>query len=192
MIDVWSGNDPGLANFGIAHLVKEDSGLWRAIEVKTVKTSAKQPMHERLFTIWEETGGPSEWVLDQSDARFHYVFESQAGARRGHEERGTTNEHVALVERAIGVAWSHAYATGGTDDPIAPIEVTPSFVRNCLGLGQTATKAQVEAVVRRIVRNLPVKMTSHAADAVAIALAGERRFALDKAMDRLLAKKKPR
>jgi Holliday junction resolvasome RuvABC endonuclease subunit len=154
----YAGIDPGLAAMGIARIQRED-GAWKASLCETVRTDPKSPLDKRLHALWRMM--PSGSVL---------AVESQHAARAGHAERGTTNAKAQMVERVMGVIWVRAFMS------IAryPIEVTPAFVRKCLGLKNNATKQQVRAVVTRLVRGIPARASEHAIDAVAIAIAGER------------------
>lgn len=154
----YSGIDPGLAAMGIA-ILRREGRCWVADVCETVRTEPKTPINDRLHTLWRNM--PSGSVL---------AVESQHHSRAGHAERGTTNAKAQMVERVMGLVWARAFMS------IAeyPTEVTPAFVRKCLGLKNNATKAQVRAVVVRIVRGIPARASEHAIDAVAIAIAGER------------------
>lgn len=155
----YAGVDPGLAAMGVGRIRREGRG-WLAELCETVRTDPKAPLDERLLKLWEHL--PSGSVL---------AVENQSRARAGHSERGTTNAKAQMVERVMGLIWARAFMS------IArfPIEVTPAFVRRCIGLPPGATKGQVRAVVVRLVRGVPVRASEHAIDALAIAIAGERK-----------------
>jgi Holliday junction resolvasome RuvABC endonuclease subunit len=154
----YAGIDPGLAAMGIARIQREGSG-WKATLCETVRTEPSSPLDTRLHMLWSMM--PSGSVL---------AVESQHGARAGQQRAGITSAKAQMVERVMGVIWVRAFMS------IAryPIEVTPAFVRKCLGLKNNATKQQVRAVVTRLVRGIPARASEHAIDAVAIAIAGER------------------
>lgn len=156
---IWCGVDPGLVHCGIAFLERQGHE-WHALIINTVNTEPKDSMRLRLYKIWislrQEFGVP-----------VRYAFESQTGARMGHQAEGTTNHHAVLLERVIGMVYACGFMQASST-----MEVTPRFMRKVLGLPARATKEQIAKVVRRLVKGLPKKMSSHAYEACGMAIAG--------------------
>jgi Holliday junction resolvasome RuvABC endonuclease subunit len=163
------GIDPGVRACGLAVLCREDgtSDPWRAWSANTVRTTTKEPLHERLRRLWTAilsgTGNHAETLV--------IAVEEQTGAAEGARRAGATNADALLVQQVVGLARAAAYMHSGATF----VEVTPAEAKRVLnGMTMTASKAQVQRAIRSVVRDCPGMMSEHASDAVAIALAGAR------------------
>jgi len=164
------GVDPGLLRCGIAVLWRgKPSEPWYCRSAVTIRTDAKHSMHVRLGDIWRAMRAGMHPTLFGTGVLI--VCEEQSGAAEGHRLRGTTNARAVLVQQVVGLV--HAFAL----DRGFFVDVTPTEAKRVLpGISQTASKAQVQRAVRAIVKDCPTRMSEHASDAVAIALAGARKW----------------
>lgn len=169
---LWCGVDPGLANMGVAWL-RRTGRRWEYIKAWTVETSPKMPYGSRLLELYVGLNAPLG--MPTGLPRF-WAAESQEGVRVGKRERGETNHLDDRIERVLGIVWTCGLQANWGHEALTPItEVTPGFVRKVLSLPPKATKQQIAAMVRRIVKGVPADLDEHATDALAIAIAGERK-----------------
>jgi len=170
------GVDPGVRSCGLAVLYREEGSPdpWRAWSVKTVRTSAKESLHERLRTIWDAIacGISKTLTVEALGEQTVVAVEEQSGASEGARRRGETNADALLVQQVVGLARAATFGDRGD----LFVEVTPAEAKRVLiGMTMTASKAQVQRAIRAVVGGCPTVMSEHASDAVAIALAGARK-----------------
>jgi Holliday junction resolvasome RuvABC endonuclease subunit len=171
VIRVALGIDPGLASCGIALLVREPGGPWRARFVETVRTKAREPLHDRMRQIfWAIRSAPREPLQGVRPAEFVVCCETQTGVQEGKRRSGETSASALLVQQVVGMARVVALSEGAQF-----VEVTPAQVKSVLPGMRTASKAQVQRAIRAFVRECPKVMSEHASDAIAAAIAGARR-----------------
>lgn len=172
MIKVAIGVDPGLANLGLAVIVRgKQSGTWRNVHLETLSTNSKFPLDARLKLIANYMSEIVIFLTGIKPEEVSFAVEEQAGALEGRRREGRTNADALLVQQAVGVIRTVAWRFG-----ISVTEVSPQEAKRLLpGIKGNATKAQVQRAVRALVSNLPEKMSEHASDALAIAVVGARR-----------------
>jgi crossover junction endodeoxyribonuclease RuvC len=145
------GIDPGTAacGYGIVH---ESAGRLRAVEHGWWQTSAREPVAERLRTIFEgvaeliERHRPDAVVLEESFVGADARIALSVGQARG----------AVLVASALAGVGCAEYA--------------PARVKQAVcGYGR-AEKAQVQRMVRAILGLHEAPKPTHAADALAVAI----------------------
>lgn len=162
------GCDLGYATFGLALLERRGTERWAGRTVETLRTPPGMPFDERLRRIWLRVD-----EVIRTGAPELVAIEAQRRAQAGHRERGTTSDEAVAVREVTGLLRGLAWRYG-----LPLVEVDPATWRACLGLGRVAPKAQVQRAVRALVAGCPERMSEHAADAAAVALAGARRLKL--------------
>ena len=146
------GIDPGLTRCGLG-VVEGDVGRpLRLVDVNVIRTSAGVPVAERLVTIER---GIDAWLDEHSpDA----VAVERVFAR-------SDSSTVMGTAQASGIALVAAARRG------LPIALhTPSEVKAAVSGNGRATKAQVGAMVTRILRLDAMPRPADAADALALAI----------------------
>lgn len=174
------GFDPGLANCGFGVVERQGSRLtW--LEYGTITTDAARPLEEREALIWSEASRlvaehhPTVIGLeDQSGvataARMNVKRQLEA-ARRGGEVQGfgfnASNDGVVEV---VGVLKAVAFAYR-----VPILMMQPRSVKvQLLGTGSgKAEKQEIKAAIARLFPDAG-RMSSHAADGLAIAIGAER------------------
>lgn len=174
MIRVAIGIDPGVAACGVG-LLRRESGAWYAHVSATLRTNPKASLDQRLHSLHAMLHAQFRGhLIGVAPEETVFVIEEQEGALEGRRREGRTNADALLVQQAIGVirtvAWSLSLAG-------RIVEVTPIDAKRVLvGMTRTSDKKQVQRAVRAIVRGCPGRMSQHASDAKAVALAGARRM----------------
>jgi crossover junction endodeoxyribonuclease RuvC len=146
------GIDPGLTRCGLG-VVEGDVGRpLRLVDVNVLRTSAGVPVAERLVTIergidaWLDEHAPDAVAVERVFAR-------------------SDSSTVMGTAQASGIALVAAARRG------LPIALhTPSEVKAAVSGNGRATKAQVGAMVTRILRLDDVPKPADAADALALAI----------------------
>jgi crossover junction endodeoxyribonuclease RuvC len=146
------GIDPGLTRCGLG-VVEGDVGRpLRLVDVNVIRTSAGVPVAERLVTIergidaWLDEHAPDAVAVERVFAR-------------------SDSSTVMGTAQASGIALVAAARRG------LPIALhTPSEVKAAVSGNGRATKAQVGAMVTRILRLDEVPKPADAADALALAI----------------------
>jgi len=160
------GIDPGYAACGVAALEREGNALWQPVRLETLRTPSSQPLAARLEAVWELVHGI---MVSQWGAPDLLAVEAQARAQAGHRARGTTSDEVLAVREVTGLLRALGWQYN-----VPFVEVEPATWRACLGLPRTAPKAQVKRAVLAQIGPWPGRLSEHAADAAAVALAGAR------------------
>ena len=145
------GIDPGTATTGYGVVDNDEKGL-KLVEYGTIKTSPKQPSHERLLIISEDL----ERIIKKfspDDAAVELLFFS-------------SNSKTAIkVGEARGAILLTTAKTG-----VKLYEYTPLQVKQALtGYGR-ADKKQIQYMVKTILKLPVVPKPDDAADAIAIAI----------------------
>ncbi len=166
----WAlGVDPGYRNLGLG-LIRRDapSEPWRAVHVQTVRTSSKLSFHERSGVIYDAL----ESAVGQRLGIYSGVIgcESQIAAE-GKRQRGQTSYEAMLVQQIVGIVRAIALRHCMRFEEV-PVTDVKAVLR---GIPRTASKTQVARATRAVIRDCPEKMSSHATDALATALAAARR-----------------
>jgi crossover junction endodeoxyribonuclease RuvC len=145
------GIDPGSDCTGYA-IIESDGSIHTSILFGAIKTSARQPFHQRLLQIYSELNGilSSEAVDAVAIEEVFYAANVQAALKLGHA-RGIALLVAAQQERAVF--------------EYSPLEIKNSIV----GYGR-AEKAQVQEMVRFLLRLAEVPTPDDAADALAVAI----------------------
>jgi crossover junction endodeoxyribonuclease RuvC len=148
------GIDPGLAMTGFG-VVETLSRGGRACEWGTIRTETQSPLPLRLKTIYDELRRLlEEWkpsLLVMEDVFVVKQF-PKAAIQLG-EVRGVI--HLAAQENETAI-----------------LEVKPTEVKSALTGSGRADKDQIKKTIQRILRIEDPIRTSHAADALALALTG--------------------
>jgi crossover junction endodeoxyribonuclease RuvC len=153
------GIDPGLARTGFG-VVEALTRGGRACEWGTIRTEAHSPIPIRLKTIYDELKELLEkWKPDLLILEEVFVLKQFPKAA------------IQLGE-VIGVIY---LAAQGMD--IRVIEVKPTEVKSALTGSGRADKEQVKKTIRQILRIENPLSSSHAGDALALALTGLSRNA---------------
>lgn len=157
------GIDPGLAHTGYAVL------RWplRCLDADTFTSGTGDgTRRERVMQLsLLLTGVVQEWRHGETVV----AVEEQHRAWSGAQARGRTNDKAVWNRDVVGAVCGIATAYG-----LRLIEVTPAQKNAAVGLPASTSKQQVQRAVRAIVPGLPKRLSQHAADAVAVAMAGER------------------
>jgi crossover junction endodeoxyribonuclease RuvC len=146
------GIDPGLTRCGLG-VVEGDVGRpLRLVDVNVIRTSAGVPVAERLVTIergidaWLDEHAPDAVAVERVFAR-------------------SDSSTIMGTAQASGIALVAAARRG------LPIALhTPSEVKAAVSGNGRATKAQVGAMVARLLRLDAVPQPADAADALALAI----------------------
>ncbi len=146
------GIDPGLTRCGLG-IVEGDVGRpLRLVDVNVIRTSAGVPVAERLVTIergidaWLDEHAPDAVAVERVFAR-------------------SDSSTIMGTAQASGIALVAAARRG------LPIALhTPSEVKAAVSGNGRATKAQVGAMVARLLRLDAVPQPADAADALALAI----------------------
>lgn len=142
------GIDPGLANTGFA-LVERAGGKLRCRDHGVVRTSPRTPHEQRLRHIHDHIAGLLAAGVDGVAIESWFIHPVSRSAMGMAEARG-----AALV----------AVAVAGVEVQ----EYSPNTVKQSVTGSGTADKAQVRAMVERLLGVRPG--TDHAADAMAMAI----------------------
>lgn len=174
------GSDPGLANCGFG-VIRRDGSRLECLDAGTVSTDSARPLEERQRLIWStfaelvRTHKPLVFgIEDQSGvnaAARQSVARQIAAARAGREVKGfgfnASNDGVIEI---VGVLKSVAFAYG-----IPVLMLQPRTVK--VGLmgpgGGSAEKQEIKAAILRTFPGIG-RISSHAADGLAVALGAER------------------
>ena len=142
------GVDPGLSNTGWG-VVSYDGKAFRPVSYGVIRTPSDAPQEKRIYTIAEDLGTVAEKYA-VSSASIEDIYFNQ-------------NVSTAIpVAKVIGAA-IHKLSSMGIDCHLYnPREVKLAVV----GVGN-AEKAQVQDMVRRILRLKELPRPDHAADALA-------------------------
>lgn len=158
--------DPGFANLGSARITREGR-TYRCLHAGTYRTAAKLSDDERYSLLWEN-------IVEHSSGATVVAVESQTGVFAAKAAAGDSNSSSNKVLEVVGMLRARAYQLGAR-----LVMVTPRASRKSVGLGAGATKDQVRSMLERFVAGMPRVMSEHAADAVAIAVCGERMAAAE-------------
>lgn len=157
------GVDPGFAAMGLSVV----SG-GRALDAWTVRTASVLPDGARFELL---KGALIDWFHAHSVVAV--ICEDISGARQGGWQSGKTNSKAEHIRRVVGIAEGIAASEG-----VPFIEIKPHEWRKAVGLGRSSTNEQDKRAVRAIT-GWPGRLSGHAAAALAIAVAGERRLRID-------------
>lgn len=167
---LWFGIDPGTRNVGLALLAHDTQRRWHAVHIETLSFKSNQDLDERMTKILEVIRlRPDQFPRGTMWVK--YVVEEQERARNAARAIGETNFRADRVERVMGMIWAVAHHHA-SNPPL--LEVTPSEMRQTLGLPANASKEQMAALVSKLVSGLPKKMSKHAFDAVVVAITGRK------------------
>lgn len=146
------GVDPGLTRCGLALIETEPGRAVTALDVDVVRTAADEPLERRLRAVHEVA---DEWmgVHAPDVVAIERVF-----------QRGEVSTVMGTAQAAGVVALAAAYR----DIPVA--FHTPSEVKAAITGSGRADKAQVGAMVARILHLDEVPTPADAADALALAI----------------------
>lgn len=145
------GVDPGLANLGIG-VVQEVGKTPGFLAARLVRTSSDEPMSQRLQAIYDAVQACLTEFAPQALAIEGQFFHRQAGT-------------AFKVGEAVGVVTLAAAQYG-----VPVFEYGPMEVKNALVGTGGATKEQVIYMVRAILKLPAHPGSTHAADALALAL----------------------
>ena len=167
------GIDPGLTRCGVG-VVEGDVGRpLSLVDVNVLRTSADVPVAHRLVTIEK---GIDAWL---DDYRPDAVAVERVFAR-------SDSSTVMGTAQASGIALVVAARRG------LPIALhTPSEVKAAVSGNGRATKAQVGAMVTRILRLAELPKPADAADALALAITHVWRGSAQSRLDAAVAKAAP-
>ncbi len=145
------GIDPGIADTGYG-IIKEEAGKLSCLVYGTIKTLPSQSLPNRLITLYAQLDKIIKKYQPQATAIEQLFFNK--------------NVRTALiVGQARGVA---LLALANNNLPI--IEFTPSQVKQAVSSYGKASKAQVQKMVKMILKLDKLPQPDDAADALAIAI----------------------
>ncbi len=166
------GIDPGLTRCGLGVIEGEIGRPLRLVDVNVLRTSADQPVAERLVTIER---GIDAWL---DDYRPNAVAVERVFAR-------SDSSTIMGTAQASGIAMVAAARRG------IPLGLhTPSEVKAAVSGSGRAGKAQVGAMVTRILRLDAPPRPADAADALALAITHLWRGGAQARIDAALARQR--
>lgn len=174
------GGDPGLANCGFG-VVRRLARAYECLDAGTVSTDSARPLEQRQELIWDTFGDlvrefrPVVFgIEDQSGvnaAARQNAFRQIQAARQGREVNGfgfnAANDGVIEV---VGILKAVAFAYRVPVVMLQPRTIKVQLIGP--GAGK-AEKADIKAAIARMFPDVP-RMSSHAADGLAIAIGAER------------------
>jgi crossover junction endodeoxyribonuclease RuvC len=146
------GIDPGTATTGYGIIEENKDGDFRTIEFGVISTAARQPLENRLKTIYDQITSLILLHKPQSGAVEKLFF-----------KQNVTN--AIAVGQARGVVLL-AMVMNGVD----VYEYSPSEVKSAISGYGNAEKSQVQAMVKAILGLDDIPRPDDAADALAIAI----------------------
>ncbi len=146
------GVDPGTAATGYGVVVRGDGGAASLVECGVIRTSAREPLAQRLLEIHEGIGN----VLERHAPDVVAV----EGVFFGKNVRTTV-----LLGHTRG-----AILVAAAQESLEVAEYSPAEIKNAVVGTGTATKEQVQFMVKKLLRLKEVPTPSDAADGVAVAL----------------------
>lgn len=181
------GFDPGLANMGFGVIAREASRVV-FVDAGTISTDSARPLEEREELIWREATALIRQhkpvvagLEDQSGvnaAARQNVARQLAAARSGREVKGFGfNASNDGVIECVGILKAVAFAYR-----VPIVMIQPRTVKvQLLGPGAgKAEKSDIKTAVRRIFPELhDARISSHAADGLAIAIGAERHHCVE-------------
>lgn len=162
MINLIAGFDPGFANLGAGVLTAEERP--RVVLATNIETDPVHETQDRIATLWQAARGLL--VANQCCA---IGIEAQAGVFAAKSKVKLANSNSAMVREVVGMLRTLALELG-----IPLYEAEPRVMRQVMGLSADATKAQMEAVLRRLTVGVPEKLPNHAADALVVGYLTQR------------------
>ena len=147
------GVDPGIANTGLAVVVRTPSG-YNLVALRYVTSRADEPEAQRLLKIYS--------AVDALLAE--HTIDGAAIERVYHNKNVSSSIKTG---KAIGAALC---AIGAHAKPA--IEITPQQVKQATGMGSKADKDCVSRAMARLLGVNPKIFNEHTADAAATAMAG--------------------
>lgn len=156
------GVDPGLAAVGYSVVRFPERVSLRAA---TIRTSTSSSDRERVLEVARVLADAVRGL--QRPAVL--AIEEQERAWVGNLKRGNSNAKAVWPREVAGAVCGISVCWG-----VQLVEVTTEQVKAAALCTRTSPKAQVQRAVRAIVADLPTRLSQHAADATAVALAGER------------------
>jgi crossover junction endodeoxyribonuclease RuvC len=167
------GVDPGLTRCGIAVVEGAPGRLVRMVEVAVVRTSVTLPTPQRLLLLQDEMGA---WMTRHRPDAVAV-------------ERVFADVNVASV---MGTAQASAVAMLCAASRGIPVHLhTPTEVKAAVTGNGRADKAQVTAMVTRLLRLPEPPRPADAADALALAICHLWRGAAQARIDAVLAASRP-
>ena len=145
------GIDPGIANTGLA-IVSLAKAKYRLLHAERVKTSPEKDDAVRLLEIFEAVADLSR-QFDLNSIAIERVFHNQNVS-----SSITTGKVIGAVEVAAALRG------------IPTLELTPQQIKSTSGLGSQASKADMQAMMCRILDQK--RLNPHVADACGAAIAG--------------------
>lgn len=145
------GIDPGLARTGVGVIACQGRQM-RMLEVQVIRSSADQPLAERLVRIHRGVREAAARLAVQS-AAIEAVY-------MGRNARSALALGHARCAALLGLAL----------EGIPVGEYAPAMVKRAVGAGGRAGKEQVQALVRMLLGGLQGPLPEDAADALAVAL----------------------
>lgn len=155
------GIDPGFSNLGIALL--DDTQVVAAETFHKEEGASDDNQLEYLALTLDA------WI-EHSRAEV-VAYEEQWRAQVGQVLRGRGNSRMHLAHEVVGMIRAISRYRR-----VSLVSVTPQQAKAAVGLKGKASKSEVKEAVRTVTRNPPRRLSQHSADAIAIALAGQRKY----------------
>jgi crossover junction endodeoxyribonuclease RuvC len=152
MAKIILGIDPGIADTGFGVIQKENNGQISCLTYGSIKTSAKEPLAERLVVLARELNKIIK-KFSPSTAAIEQLFFNK-------------NVKTALI---VGQARGVVLLTL-KQHKIDLCEFTPAQVKQAVAAYGQASKSQVQKMVKLLLRLKEIPKPDDAADALAIAL----------------------
>lgn len=155
--DVILGLDPGLARLGFGAVASNARGELRALRYGVITTTARQPTPRRLRTL--------------ADAVTRLLDELHPAAVAVERLYFSTN-----VKTAMAVGEARGVILLALQRGAAPVyEFTPQQVKQTVANSGRADKRQIQTMVKLLLRLPQLPQPDDAADALALAICGQRR-----------------
>ena len=146
------GIDPGTATTGYGLVHEDGSGNLEAIAYGVIQTSSKQPMPQRLLTLYQELSGIVRLHRPDSAAVEKLFFQKN-------------------VRTAISVGQGRGVAILALAEALVEIgEYTPLEIKQSVSGYGGADKAQMQEMVRALLNLHDIPRPDDAADALAVAI----------------------
>lgn len=147
------GFDPGLADTGYG-IIKTEGSRLRCLDYGSIKTPAHTPLPERLLTIYQRVRELIKEYQPERIAVEHLFFSKNVST-------------AMAVGQARGIV---LLALAEANIPL--VEFTPNQVKQAVSSYGSASKTQVQRMVKVLLNLEEIPKPDDAADALAIAICG--------------------
>lgn len=162
------GIDPGFRKVGLA--VAHRDGRTILCSSALTLNLERYPDRERIDVVHDTVGRAIALVKLCGRTITLVSLEDQRQAQVSQAKAGRFTHKTSRVNEVVGAILSVCRTE---ETPV--IELPPTTWKRSIGLPSRADKHQVQKMLRRIVRNVPARLSEHAGDALGNAVAGLQR-----------------